>query len=332
MIPIGPLAAVVYALIRAAANRESTTKPANRTSTAAVKAQPNSGSEMPALLQILLVLLFIGILFALSHRWLGPSLILISIVILVLLQPWWITRNILVPLRFHRLAFYWMSVAAASWIPDKPNNCVLVAAWCLSRQRSPASSAIAWAERRLPKWRKLRGSTVATHAMLATARGQLHEARMLFGSVALFNPTVVSKPIARICFEWLAADSAARGDWVAVQHFSKHYRAPRIPTLILLNDLAKRPPGLRIPAAIEVWVARLGIRRADSLNSNQIFPHQNSANNRISADAGSLAAALGASMQTPRDAGQVAALAGHWQKALSDESLRQRRKLHVYLY
>jgi len=322
MIPIGPLAAVVYALIRAAANLETTKKPASKTVIpSAVKAKPNPGSDSPAVRQILLLSLLIGTLYAFSHQrpWLG--LTLLSIGILLLINPWWTTRNVFVPLRLHRAAFHWVSVGAASSKPDKQNDSVLAAAWCLSRKGSP-SSAIAWTETRLPKWRKLRASTVAAHAMLAAARGHFNEARVLFRSVALFHPTIVSKDIARICFEWLATDSAARGDWIAVQHFCKHHRAPRVPTLILLNDAAKRPRKFRVPAAIEVWVARLGIRRPDSLNPNQIFLHQNSPDNLTPANVGGVAAALCASMQTVHDAGQLAALAEHWQKVLGDESLR----------
>src|SRR5262249_49518872 len=106
----------------------------------------------------------------------------------LLLMSWWTTRNILIPLRFHRMAYHLMSVAVGSWITDKPAGSVLAAAWCLSRQGSPKSGDIAWTESRLPKWRKLRGTTIAAHAMLAAARGQLDEARILFGSVALFHP------------------------------------------------------------------------------------------------------------------------------------------------
>jgi hypothetical protein len=244
----------------------------------------------------------------------------------LLIFPWWTARNIVIPLRLHRLAYglTWMSVGP--WLRDKPEGPVLAAAWCLSLQRAPRASSIAWAEKKLRASRPLRASTVAAHAMLAAARKQSAEARALFESTALLHPSLMPQEVGRVCYEWLATDSAARGNWAAVQRFAEHYRAPRVPTLLLLANIAARRPGNRRASRIKVWIARLQIRQR--LPGRDEIPIQTrptpTPNPPKMSAREAMAMALHASIFSPSNCNAILSLSEQWESVLHDQDLYHR--------
>jgi len=280
------------------------------------------------LLRIILVAAFFLAPLLIVKEWLGLQMVLFALCLL-LLYPWWTTRYVALPLRMPRLAYALTAFCGLEWWNDKPEGPVAAAAWTLSRQRKTTKEAIAWAEKHLVPARPLRATTVAAHAMLAAARGQLQETRMLFESMLLMDGRFAPAAIWRLCFEWLATDAAARGDWAAVHRFASHYLAPRVPTLLLLADVAGRPPGKRKASIVEVCRSRLPY---PSPSLNPILsggPAQRRASERPSTiEPNGLAGALRATLESTKpQAGELKFLAECWDAVLGDAQLYERLAL-----
>jgi hypothetical protein len=280
------------------------------------------------LFRFILTATFFGAPYLFVREWLGLEILLFA-VCLLLFYPWWTTRHIAIPLRMPRLAYALTAFGGMEWWFDKPEGPVAAAAWCLSRQRKATKQSVTWAEKHLVPSRPLRASTVAAHAMLAAVRGQFSEARMLFESMLLLHGRTAPVPMWRLCFEWLATDAAARGDWAAVRRIAAHYLAPRVSTLLLLADLAGRPPGKRKASIVEVFLSRLPFRSPNlkPILSGKPTPRGASKELNIVSPV-SLEGALRASLDSadPHSA-SLTVLAETWDSILCDEHLRQRLAL-----
>jgi hypothetical protein len=215
-----------------------------------------------ALLRLILTAVFFAAPFLVFKEWLGLEGVLLA-VCLLLFYPWWTARHFAIPLKMPRLTYALAMFGGLEWWSDKPEGPVAVAAWCLSRQRTPSEQSILWAESRLNPARPLRASTVAARAMLAASRGRFIEARTLFESMLLLDRRTAPEAIWLMSFEWLVTDAAARGDWTSVQRFTRHHLAPRVATLLLLARVAQRPRGKRRPTILELLLLRVPFRSLD---------------------------------------------------------------------
>ncbi len=174
---------------------------------------------------------------------------------LYLLFPSWVSRTILAPLGFVRLAYLTAWLSRVDWRRDKPGGPALIAAWALAQQDAPWPSSVAWVERRLTdSKRALQGSGVAAYGFLEAAKGRLDSAREWLDSVLMFDPRVAPPFVRLLAAEWLACDAAARGDWPRVKAIAQSRKWPGSATLRLLNALAGRALGEKLPSTLALWV------------------------------------------------------------------------------
>lgn len=258
--PVGAAVAVVVIIIRALASAGENKAPASTTTPAAPVSRGTSTfwQDSGAAGTLIFQLILLG--FALGMT--GAGLDLGNAVLLALglgaawlLFPAWVARVVLAPLGLARLAYFSAWLSRVEWRRDRPGGPALVAAWALAQQRAPWPSTIAWVEGKLTgSKRALQGSGVVAWGLLEAAKGKPDSAREWLESVLMFDPRVAPEQVRRVAAEWLACDAAARGDWKRVKELTSNRKWPASRALTLLDALAGRLLGERVPTNAGLWL------------------------------------------------------------------------------
>ena len=170
--------------------------------------------------------------------WSAPLLVLV----LVLLMPWTVARAIFIPLGMPRAARWLASLAAGRWQRDGHGGGLIAAAWAVLHQEPPDPDAIARIERERDAQPMLLGSHVLATGLLAAARGDLDNARLLLESVTELGPRTTPRLVRSLAREWLVADAASRGKWAWAAHMTQGSRL-RSRCLRLLDAASARLAG-----------------------------------------------------------------------------------------
>lgn len=257
MIPVGAIVVAVVFALRALNNAQGNT---NATSSAAptpvtrgtVSFWSDGNAGGTVLLQLLLYSCWAP---ALAFSFSEPLAFPIFVFLTWMLWPAWIARRVFAPLGLVRLAYFSAWMSRVQWRRDKPGGPALIAAWALAKQKRPSADAIAWVEERLTNTdQPLQASGVAAYGLLEAAKGRHESAREWLESVVLMDPRIAVKLVRRIAVEWLATDAAARGDWKKVKSLALDARWPKTATLRLLEALADRIHGERLPTNSGLWL------------------------------------------------------------------------------
>jgi hypothetical protein len=130
--------------------------------------------------------------------------------------PWPIARLVLIPLGLPRLAYFLTWTSDYTFHLDRQGGAALAGAWALVRQPKLDEAAAEWIAQKLAQGEVLRGAGVFASGLLLAARGDLDGARALIESVHDLDPRASPPALGRFASSWLAADAAARGDWLRV--------------------------------------------------------------------------------------------------------------------
>ncbi|MFO0755753.1 MAG: hypothetical protein U0359_04650 [Byssovorax sp.] len=142
------------------------------------------------------------------------SLIVFSLAF-ILRFPWVLASRLFVPLGLPRLSHGWLRVTTDEGLKRDPAGSALVGgAWALGRRRDLDEEAAAFLDAELAKLEPLRGAGVFAAGLLLAARGDLDGARRLIESVHRLDERVRPPVVDRLANAWLAADAAARGEWL----------------------------------------------------------------------------------------------------------------------
>ncbi|NVB40468.1 hypothetical protein G6O69_21690 [Pseudenhygromyxa sp. WMMC2535] len=136
------------------------------------------------------------------------------------LFPWPITRLVLIPMGWPRLAWALTRLSFWIWRGDVRNGAAVAAAWAAARKPEPSPDLLAWIERRrdaLPRpgtvrWR-MGGSGIVATGMLAAARNDRVTARRMLLSVDALDDAASPKRALVLTWEWLCAEAVERGAW-----------------------------------------------------------------------------------------------------------------------
>lgn len=136
--------------------------------------------------------------------------------ILLLTFPWPIARLVLIPLGLPRLAYFLTWTSDYTFHLDRQGGAALAGAWAIVRQPKLDEAAAEWIAKKLARGDVLRGAGVFASGLLLAARGDLDGARALIESIDDLDPRASPPALRRFASSWLAADAAARGDWLRV--------------------------------------------------------------------------------------------------------------------
>lgn len=139
-----------------------------------------------------------------------PPLLAISLIIF----PWPIARRVLIPLGLPRLAYFVALTSDHTFRRDRRGGAALAAAWALARQPKLDEAAAEWVTEKLAQGETLGGAGIFASGLLLAARGDLAGARALIESARGIDARACPPVVRRLASGWLAADAAARGDWL----------------------------------------------------------------------------------------------------------------------
>ncbi len=187
------------------------------------------------------------------------SLALVGITTLVLF-PWPITRDLLIPLGRPKLAWLLSHISFWAWRGDVRGGAMIAAALAMLRREpnDPRNlDLIAWAEQKLGRsvvptstpdsaktirW-TTGGSAIVATGLLAAVRGDRRVARQLLASASELIVSTRPDRAVVIANEWLCADAIERGDWREVEFVARTSQVDS-PTLRLLASVAARLTGI----------------------------------------------------------------------------------------
>lgn len=148
------------------------------------------------------------------------------------LQPV-ISRRILVPMGWYRLAF-WAGHFVS--MDDSDAYGLVCASW--AHARKPSIDGEAWITARRDKRIPLGDSEIVVTALLASARGDADTCRQLLRSTAFM---VENHPLVReLAGEWLAVDAAERGAWAELHSHAIAATWPASALTYFLESIASR--------------------------------------------------------------------------------------------
>jgi len=159
-------------------------------------------------------------------------------------------RHVAVPLGLVRVAHYLGAVFAHATGKDADAYGYAVGAWALSCKPSPGGEA--WLARHREARTPLGDAEVVVTAMIATARGDADNARLLLRSITML---VEDHPAVReLAGEWLAVDAAARGAWSELHADATAATFPATPLTFFLEGCAARHASAEgAPGDTELW-------------------------------------------------------------------------------
>lgn len=260
MIPYGAIAAIAIWAVRQSQAQNGNQRPAN----------PKDRSDPHWNWLVWLVVapafsLHLMILFFGSHVRFTPNDLLL-VPEALLLFPWWIATRILAPLGLVHAAWAVGMLSDWVWSEDHRGGAAIAAAKALLARRKFDAEAAAWIERRINKGRVLKAGGVVACGLMAAARGDDEQARLLLASVEALDPTVSGRVAAKLAAEWRAADAAARGEWKLVEELGRQL-GPRTRLTRFLGEVATRLRAESWPPSDRrlVWKWLLAPRRRATL-------------------------------------------------------------------
>jgi hypothetical protein len=143
-------------------------------------------------------------------------LLLPLLAVVLLIFPWFFARRALIPLGLPRAAYFLTWTSDYTFHLDRQGGAAIAGAWAVARRPKLDEKAAEWIATRLNQGETLRGAGVFASGLLLAARGDLDGARALIESIHDLDPLASPPAVRRLASSWLAADAAARGDWLRV--------------------------------------------------------------------------------------------------------------------
>ena len=157
---------------------------------------------------------------------------------------WPLAYVVLVPLGWVRSAYVATRASWWPWHEDLHGGATFTAAWALHHQRTTQPADVQWLTARLAAAPVLTPAALATHGLLAAARGNLTEARAFLHAVPWFDTRITPRVLVVRTTDWLVAEAAARGDWAAVERLTPAER-PTSTAARVAGAIARRLLGRR---------------------------------------------------------------------------------------
>lgn len=147
-------------------------------------------------------------------------LMALSILVLLLIHPWLLTRWVLIPFGLVHLSYHMGRLGGFPWTRDPQGGAVLAAVLALLHKKQPSSAMLQQLADKL-RHVSLGGAGIVATGLLYAIRGEVPSARVLLQSLELLDNALCPPLAQRIAVDWQMMDAATRGDWPQIIRISQ---------------------------------------------------------------------------------------------------------------
>jgi hypothetical protein len=173
---------------------------------------------------------------------------------------WPLLRRTVIAAGWVRASYYLGALARTTWSRDREGGKVVAAALALLHRPHDAELAT-WLEGQIASRATAGLGAVVATGLLAASRGDRDGARDTLLGADAFDPDLAAPAARRVANEWLVADAAARGDWIAVVRRGALPGQATAYTRFLARAAARirgeAPPGEPSPTDFGLWLSWL---------------------------------------------------------------------------
>lgn len=129
---------------------------------------------------------------------------------------WPLLRRTVIRAGMVRASYHLAALARPTWERDRAGGPLVAAALALLHRRAHDPALATWLEGKIQSQAKAGLGGIVASGLLAASRGDAASARDILLGADAFDPDLAPRAARQAANEWLVADAAARGDFIAV--------------------------------------------------------------------------------------------------------------------
>lgn len=174
---------------------------------------------------------------------------------------WPLLRRTTIAAGLVRTSYFMTSLARPTWQRDRAGGAALAGALALLHRQHDAR-LVTWLEGKIEGEAERSGlGRIVAAGLLAAGRGDRQTARDILLGADDFDVDLAPRAARQVANEWLVADAAARGDWIAVIRRGTLPGQATAYTRFLARAAARirgqAPPGEAVPTDLGLWLTWL---------------------------------------------------------------------------